>query len=163
MQTTIPGSLVNKTKKHFMGMQAPVGYVAGVGRGATGFTTRSDIGPARDAGESLIGASDNEPGPPLKKPREEDEPEDLNDANYDEVKIKFVLLNFLYIFSSRVMAEVFFPKIHMTKKTKKLTKFIMLLICDKTKNDVLIEKRNTKKLWNCYEKKSQKFNNNSLI
>lgn len=26
---------------------APAGYVAGLGRGATGFTTRSDIGPAR--------------------------------------------------------------------------------------------------------------------
>lgn len=34
-------------KKHFLGMPAPIGYVAGVGRGATGFTTRSDIGPAR--------------------------------------------------------------------------------------------------------------------
>ena len=29
-------------------MQAPAGYVAGLGRGATGFTTRSDIGPARE-------------------------------------------------------------------------------------------------------------------
>jgi pre-mRNA-processing factor 6 len=28
---------------------APAHYVAGVGRGATGFTTRSDIGPARPA------------------------------------------------------------------------------------------------------------------
>ena len=32
-------------KKHFMGVSAPLGYVAGVGRGATGFTTRSNIGP----------------------------------------------------------------------------------------------------------------------
>ena len=29
--------------------QVPQNYVAGVGRGATGFTTRSDIGPARPA------------------------------------------------------------------------------------------------------------------
>ena len=29
--------------------QAPAAYVAGVGRGASGFTTRSDIGPARSA------------------------------------------------------------------------------------------------------------------
>ena len=36
-------------QKHFMGVSAPLGYVAGVGRGATGFTTRSNIGPARDA------------------------------------------------------------------------------------------------------------------
>ncbi len=28
-------------------MQAPAGYVAGLGRGASGFTTRADIGPAR--------------------------------------------------------------------------------------------------------------------
>jgi len=30
---------------------APINYVAGLGRGATGFTTRSDIGPARQATE----------------------------------------------------------------------------------------------------------------
>ncbi|KAI6191739.1 PRP6-like protein [Aphelenchoides bicaudatus] len=82
--TLIPGSLVNKTKKHFLGMAAPAGYVAGVGRGATGFTTRSDIGPARDAGDSLVGAEGGEAGPPAKRPREDDDPEDLNDANYDE-------------------------------------------------------------------------------
>ncbi|CAD5228302.1 unnamed protein product [Bursaphelenchus okinawaensis] len=82
MATTIPGSLVNKTKKHFMGMPAPAGYVAGIGRGATGFTTRSDIGPAKDAGESL---PDAPTGPPAKKAKEaDDEPEDLNDANYDD-------------------------------------------------------------------------------
>ncbi|KAI9296894.1 hypothetical protein K502DRAFT_363769 [Neoconidiobolus thromboides FSU 785] len=35
--------------KDFMGKPAPPNYVAGLGRGATGFTTRSDIGPAREA------------------------------------------------------------------------------------------------------------------
>ncbi|KAJ2808992.1 U4/U6 x U5 tri-snRNP complex subunit Prp1 [Coemansia guatemalensis] len=35
--------------KDFLGKPAPPGYVAGLGRGATGFTTRSDIGPAREA------------------------------------------------------------------------------------------------------------------
>ena len=40
-------------KKHFMGVPAPLGYVAGVGRGATGFTTRSDIGPARGVPASM--------------------------------------------------------------------------------------------------------------
>ena len=30
-------------------MKAPASYVAGLGRGASGFTTRSDIGPAREA------------------------------------------------------------------------------------------------------------------
>ena len=37
---------------HFLSMQLPPGYVAGLGRGATGFTTRSDIGPARQALEA---------------------------------------------------------------------------------------------------------------
>lgn len=31
-----------------MGQPAPENYVAGLGRGATGFTTRSDLGPARE-------------------------------------------------------------------------------------------------------------------
>lgn len=46
-----PSQLGSKNKKHFLGVPAPLGYVAGVGRGATGFTTRSDIGPARDAND----------------------------------------------------------------------------------------------------------------
>lgn len=33
--------------KSFLDTPAPAGYVPGLGRGATGFTTRSDIGPAR--------------------------------------------------------------------------------------------------------------------
>ncbi|KAI9219020.1 PRP1 splicing factor, N-terminal-domain-containing protein [Blastocladiella britannica] len=39
----------NPATKDFMGKPAPPGYIAGLGRGATGFTTRSDIGPAREA------------------------------------------------------------------------------------------------------------------
>ncbi len=34
-------------RKSFLDLPAPLGYVAGIGRGATGFTTRSDIGTAR--------------------------------------------------------------------------------------------------------------------
>ncbi len=34
--------------KDFIGKAAPAGYVAGLGRGATGFTTRPDLGPAKD-------------------------------------------------------------------------------------------------------------------
>ncbi|XP_052872848.1 pre-mRNA-processing factor 6 [Anopheles cruzii] len=77
-------SLGNKNKKHFLGVPAPLGYVAGVGRGATGFTTRSDIGPARDAND----VSDDRHAPPAakrkKKEEEEEDDEDLNDSNYDE-------------------------------------------------------------------------------
>jgi pre-mRNA-processing factor 6 len=32
----------------FLQQAAPASYVAGLGRGASGFTTRSDIGPARE-------------------------------------------------------------------------------------------------------------------
>ena len=37
-------------------LPAPTSYVAGVGRGAMGFTTRSDIGPARMAPAGAPGA-----------------------------------------------------------------------------------------------------------
>ncbi|CAD6208449.1 GSCOCG00003461001-RA-CDS [Cotesia congregata] len=77
-------SLSTRNKKHFLGVPAPLGYVAGVGRGATGFTTRSDIGPARDAND----VSDDRHAPPTKrakkKEEEEEDEEDLNDSNYDE-------------------------------------------------------------------------------
>ncbi|KAM3451363.1 hypothetical protein NHJ6243_009601 [Beauveria neobassiana] len=36
------------TRRDFLSQPAPENYVAGLGRGATGFTTRSDLGPARD-------------------------------------------------------------------------------------------------------------------
>lgn len=35
-------------RKDFLNQPAPENYVAGLGRGATGFTTRSDLGPARE-------------------------------------------------------------------------------------------------------------------
>nr|SVE90348.1 EOG090X017X [Daphnia sinensis] len=77
-----PPPIVNPKRKNFLGQPAPQGYVAGVGRGATGFTTRSDIGPARDANDV---PDDRHPAPAKrKKDDEEDLEEDLNDANYDE-------------------------------------------------------------------------------
>ena len=47
---TLPASsqLVMSGRKDFLYQVAPENYVAGLGRGATGFTTRSDLGPARD-------------------------------------------------------------------------------------------------------------------
>lgn len=77
------GHLVSKKKKLFMGMPAPSGYVAGVGRGATGFTTRSDIGPARD--QTDLFTTERHAGPPSKKAKEADEEDNLNESNYDEV------------------------------------------------------------------------------
>lgn len=37
-----------QNKLAFLSQPAPASYVAGLGRGASGFTTRSDIGPARE-------------------------------------------------------------------------------------------------------------------
>mmetsp|Transcript_33560 Transcript_33560/g.94959 ORF Transcript_33560/g.94959 Transcript_33560/m.94959 type:complete len:924 (+) Transcript_33560:85-2856(+) len=42
-------NLAKEKKVNFNAIPAPSNYVAGLGRGATGFTTRSDIGPARAA------------------------------------------------------------------------------------------------------------------
>lgn len=59
-------------------------------RRATGFTTRSDIGPARDANDPV----DDRHAPPGKRTvgdqmkknqTADDDDEDLNDTNYDEV------------------------------------------------------------------------------
>uniref|UniRef100_A0A803KDQ0 Pre-mRNA-processing factor 6 n=1 Tax=Xenopus tropicalis TaxID=8364 RepID=A0A803KDQ0_XENTR len=87
LTAAITGTM-NKKKKPFLGMPAPLGYVPGLGRGATGFTTRSDIGPARDANDPV----DDRHAPPgkrtvgdqMKKNQADDDDEDLNDTNYDE-------------------------------------------------------------------------------
>lgn len=95
-----------KRSKSFMGMAAPLGYVPGLGRGATGFTTRSDIGPARESGD----ISDERHAPPNKRKDEDDDDEvDLNDSNFDEefgyggslFKVKENLPEIFSCFSSR--------------------------------------------------------------
>lgn len=74
-----PGALVSKKKKAFLGLPAPLGYVAGVGRGATGFTTRSDIGPARNASDVP-----DDRHATAKKSKNDDDDDDVNEADYDE-------------------------------------------------------------------------------
>ena len=59
-------------KLAFLSMQAPAGYVAGLGRGASGFTTRSDIGPAREGPSAETVAA-------ARARRGEDEGEDDDD------------------------------------------------------------------------------------
>lgn len=66
---------------------------------ATGFTTRSDIGPARDANDPV----DDRHAPPGKrtvgdqmKKNQDDDDEDLNDTNYDEVPMSGLCLAFIY-------------------------------------------------------------------
>eukprot|EP00053_Salpingoeca_punica_P018929 m.188305 g.188305 ORF g.188305 m.188305 type:complete len:922 (+) comp17534_c0_seq2:46-2811(+) len=68
--------------KAFIGQAAPAGYIPGVGRGATGFTTRSDIGPAREASDAPDERHWRHAGD--KKKEGEDDNENLNDSNYDE-------------------------------------------------------------------------------
>merc|ERR1712157_432067 len=41
-----------RNERPWLNAKMPVGYVPGLGRGATGFTTRSDIGPAREVSRS---------------------------------------------------------------------------------------------------------------
>ena len=57
---------------------APAGYIGGVGRGATGFTTRSDIGPARTAADAPEEGVDKEARDRRfrKRPREGEEEDD---------------------------------------------------------------------------------------
>lgn len=90
---------MSSPKRHFIGKQGPPGYVAGIGRGATGFTTRSDIGPAREAANMAAAAAmantsrvvgttdDGQARKALKKSSKDDEDDEdqyLNDSNYDE-------------------------------------------------------------------------------
>ncbi|KAI3628476.1 prp1 [Malassezia furfur] len=58
-------------KLAFLSQPAPAGYVAGLGRGASGFTTRSDIGPAREgpSAEAVAAAR-------AKRGEEDDEEDD---------------------------------------------------------------------------------------
>lgn len=76
--------MITKKRREFLGLPAPLGYVAGLGRGATGFTTRSDIGPARQAND----ISDERHMAPAKRKKDQDgneeAEEDLNESNYDE-------------------------------------------------------------------------------
>ncbi|MES1905839.1 MAG: Pre-mRNA-processing factor 6, partial [Paramarteilia canceri] len=68
------GSLVDPKKKALINTPAPPGYIAGLGRGATGFTTRSDIGPALKSEDPLLSSTGGK----------DDGNENLNDADYDE-------------------------------------------------------------------------------
>lgn len=85
------------SRRDFLSQAAPENYVAGLGRGATGFTTRSDLGPAREgpsteqiqealakraqqlgaAPPTAYGATDK------KKPEEDDRPEEDDERFQD--------------------------------------------------------------------------------
>ena len=67
--------MMNQQRPWFLDQPAPPGYVAGLGRGATGFTTRSDIGPARMA-EDLAIPERGQQYQKRKKPEDEEEGEE---------------------------------------------------------------------------------------
>lgn len=81
-----------KNRLEFLNSKPPANYVAGLGRGATGFTTRSDIGPARAAPDlpdrsstTIGGATATGVGRGRGKgPGEEDEEEEGDEKGYDE-------------------------------------------------------------------------------
>ena len=78
-------------RKDFLNQPAPENYVAGLGRGATGFTTRSDLGPAREGPSEdqikaalqkraeQLGAQPSAYGLPEKKPEENEDDERYQD------------------------------------------------------------------------------------
>ena len=68
-------------KLAFLSMEAPAGYVAGLGRGASGFTTRSDIGPAREgpSAEAVAAARARRGEEPEEEGGEDDDDERFQD------------------------------------------------------------------------------------
>ncbi|KAJ9170974.1 hypothetical protein P3X46_019031 [Hevea brasiliensis] len=82
-----------KPRLDFLNSKPPPNYVAGLGRGATGFTTRSDIGPARaapdlpDRSATTIGGASSAAsgiGRGRGKGGEEEEDDEGDDKGYDE-------------------------------------------------------------------------------
>lgn len=82
-----------KPRLDFLNSKPPPNYVAGLGRGATGFTTRSDIGPARaapdlpDRSATTIGgasAAGSGVGRGRGKGGDEEDEDDGDDKGYDE-------------------------------------------------------------------------------
>jgi len=79
-RSTTSYAKTNAEKVNFNAIPAPSNYVAGLGRGATGFTTRSDIGPARTALD--MPSQLNEGGGGGSKKEEEEKKE--ADQKFDE-------------------------------------------------------------------------------
>mmetsp|Transcript_51523 Transcript_51523/g.129258 ORF Transcript_51523/g.129258 Transcript_51523/m.129258 type:complete len:918 (+) Transcript_51523:185-2938(+) len=65
----------------FNKLKPPVNYIAGLGRGATGFTTRSDLGSAREATGPATGGGR---GASSGGGATQEQHEDLSESNYDQ-------------------------------------------------------------------------------
>ncbi|KAL9457717.1 hypothetical protein AB3S75_006712 [Citrus x aurantiifolia] len=87
-----PPPPASKPRLDFLNSKPPANYVAGLGRGATGFTTRSDIGPARaapdlpDRSATTIGGASGSAGTGRGrgKPGDDDDDDEGEDKGYDE-------------------------------------------------------------------------------
>uniref|UniRef100_A0A1J3G438 Protein STABILIZED1 n=1 Tax=Noccaea caerulescens TaxID=107243 RepID=A0A1J3G438_NOCCA len=83
------GAAPPKPRLDFLNSKPPSNYVAGLGRGATGFTTRSDIGPARAAPDlpdrsAAVTAAAPGVGRGAGKPSEAEDDEEAEEKGYDE-------------------------------------------------------------------------------
>ncbi|OMO59771.1 RNA-processing protein, HAT helix [Corchorus capsularis] len=77
------GAAPPKPRLDFLNSKPRTNYVAGLGRGATGFTTRSNIGPAR-AAPDLPDRSSTAIGRGRGKPEEDEDEDEGDDKGYDE-------------------------------------------------------------------------------
>ncbi|UZJ57256.1 hypothetical protein CBS101457_006576 [Exobasidium rhododendri] len=76
-----------QNKLAFLSQAPPPGYVAGMGRGASGFTTRSDIGPARDGpSEDTVNAARAKRGEGLEGDDDDGNDDDDDGAAGGEVE-----------------------------------------------------------------------------
>lgn len=91
LQSHLATAAMKKKKPQlFLGTPAPLGYVPGLGHGATGFTTCSDIGPACHANDPVDSPGQENVGNQMKKNQiTDDDDGDLNDTSYDEFDILF--------------------------------------------------------------------------
>lgn len=71
-----PATLAGKGTKDFLGKPAPPGYIAGLGRGATGFVTRPDLVPG-----SALDAPSLPHGRPLARTANEEDEDSLDNEN----------------------------------------------------------------------------------
>ncbi|EHA55619.1 hypothetical protein MCOR27_005345 [Pyricularia oryzae] len=77
------------SNQSFLNQAAPENYVAGLGRGATGFTTRSDLGPARegpseDQIKEAVAKRSAQLGLTGDKKGKKDEAKDVDDGRYQD-------------------------------------------------------------------------------
>lgn len=134
-------------RKDFLSQPAPENYVAGLGRGATGFTTRSDLGPAREGPTpeqiqaalakraQLLGAApptaygaSREKGKGEEKPAEEEEDERFQDPDNEVGLFAYGQFDQEDDEADRIYREVD-EKMDRRRKVRRLVMSRPLLLC----------------------------------